>query len=429
MLVQAFRGRPALDPRLIRASPEDPDIPPTVLVPGILGSELVRPDGTQAWLNAGNALGHHDLSLPLRLAPESIGDGLVPGGLIGADAVLPRLFGFTEYGDLLELLEGAGFHRDSRTGGRGAIHHVFAYDWRQDLVGAARCLAAELDALAEARGEPDARFNIVAHSMGGLVARYFLRYGTAEPGGPVSWAGARRIRSLVLVATPNGGGVPALDAIINGNRVGLSTTTLAASVIASFPSIYHLLPPPGTSPLLDAQARPLDADLLDPTTWERFGWGAYDPTSRNDGRDPETERDFLAAVLARARGFHAALAVTPAEACPCRVVLLGGDCLPTLARVLVPERAGEAPRIEPSTRAEADAMYEAGDGRVTRASVLASHLPSLEEDSGCGLPEVSHVFFGAADHHGIYREPTFQSLLLRLLLQPARRHARHGARS
>ena len=57
---------------------------------------------------------------------------------------------------------------------------------------------------------------------------------------------------------------------------------------------------------------------------------------------------------------------------------------------------------------------------MTRASVLASHLPGADEDeSGCGLPEVSQVFFGAADHHGIYGEPTFQSLLLRALLRPS----------
>jgi hypothetical protein len=64
-------------------------------------------------------------------------------------------------------------------------------------------------------------------------------------------------------------------------------------------------------------------------------------------------------------------------------------------------------------------MFEAGDGRVTRASVLAAHLPGTEEtETGCGLQEASQVFFGAADHHGIYEEPTFQSLLLRLLLRP-----------
>jgi hypothetical protein len=66
-------------------------------------------------------------------------------------------------------------------------------------------------------------------------------------------------------------------------------------------------------------------------------------------------------------------------------------------------------------------MYEAGDGRVTRSSVLASHLPQAEQsEAGSGVPEARDVFFGAADHHGIYEEPTFQSLLLRLLLRPNR---------
>jgi hypothetical protein len=66
-------------------------------------------------------------------------------------------------------------------------------------------------------------------------------------------------------------------------------------------------------------------------------------------------------------------------------------------------------------------MFEAGDGRVTRASVLASHLPGAEaSDVGSGLAEVASAFFGSADHHGIYGEPTFQSVLLRLLLRPVR---------
>ena len=67
-------------------------------------------------------------------------------------------------------------------------------------------------------------------------------------------------------------------------------------------------------------------------------------------------------------------------------------------------------------------MFEAGDGRVARSSVLGSHL---DEDNSrdWGLPEISHMFFGAADHHGIYGEPTFQSVLLRRLLRAPRRSA------
>ena len=36
----------------------------------------------------------------------------VPGGLLGVDRALPRLFGFTEYADFVSLVEGAGFRRD-----------------------------------------------------------------------------------------------------------------------------------------------------------------------------------------------------------------------------------------------------------------------------------------------------------------------------
>src|SRR6185295_10203052 len=112
--------------------------------------------------------------------------------------------------------------------------------WRRDLVESARRLGEWLDARAEAAGDPDLRFSVIGHSMGALVARYYLRYGTAEPGpdAEVTWAGARRIRRLVLVAPPNGGSIGALDAVLSGSRVGFSNTTLAASVVARMPAIY-----------------------------------------------------------------------------------------------------------------------------------------------------------------------------------------------
>ncbi len=427
VLAQAVSQRRRFDVRLINGSSKDPDIPPTVVVPGVLGSQLLRPDGTQVWLNLGNAVGSHDLSLPYTVPLSTSQDDLVPGGLLGVDTVLPRLFGFTEYADLLDVIEGAGFRRASDPMPPGATYRVFTYDWRRDLVESARRLGETLDAIADARHDPEARFNVIGHSMGGLVARYYLRYGGAEPGGPVTWAGARRIQNLILVAPPNGGGIPALDTILSGSRVGFSYTTLAASVVSRLPSIYQLLPPAGAAALLDHRAEPITAELHDVATWERFGWGPYRPAARRAGDvaelngEVEAHRAFLSAALSRARAFHAALARKHETPCPARIVLLGGDCLPTLARAVVPQRPGTLPRFEPRTRAEADAMFEAGDGRVTRASALGSHLPGSDDsETGSGFPEVTHAFFGAADHHGIYSEPTFQSILLRLLLRPVR---------
>jgi pimeloyl-ACP methyl ester carboxylesterase len=419
--------RRAFDPRLIRRNP-GADVDPVVVVPGIMGSGLCRPDGTPVWLNVRNALGHYNLSLPFNVPVCESRDDLVPRGLLGTDAVLPRLFGFTEYSDLLELLQSAGFRNEPPRPSR-ATYHVFAYDWRRDLVESVGRLHEALETLAEQRGDPAARFTVIGHSMGGLVARYYLRYGAVEPaeGMPVTWAGARRIRHLLLTAVPNGGAIHALEGILYGNRVGLSYTTLAAPVVARMPSVYQLLPPHGAPALVDHRLEPLEVDLHAVETWERFGWGPYAAgVARRLAGIPEAEREahraFLPAVLERARLLHTALAAWPAIACPARVVLLGGDCLPTLARALVPERPGLFPRFEPLSRAEADAMFDAGDGRVTRASVLALHsMPSNDPEASSGIPEVSNVFVGSTDHHGIYREPTFQSVVLRVLLQPAPR--------
>jgi len=406
-----------LDPRLVRALPRARKAPLVVFVPGLLGSQLLRPDGSVAWLNLGNTLGHHDLSLPRKLPFAASRDELHPGFLIGTDSALPRAFGFTEYADLLDLLDSAGYEPGT---GPGLRYAVYTYDWRRDLVEAARGLALRLEGLAREMNDPGARFHLVGHSMGGLVVRFYLRYGGEEPDekAPVPWAGAHRVASVVLTATPSGGSIPALRAILDGERVGLSHTTLASPVVSRMPSVYQLLPPRGTRPLVDPKGRPLDLDLLDPATWERFGWGAFQPAS---GDRPAAEKSFLVAALARARAFHDGLARRPEHAAPVPIHALGGDCLLTLARAVVGEGPpGSTPRFEARNRREQDVLYEAGDGRVTRASFLAAHQAGAGDDSDAnGIPELKDAFFGSSDHHGLYADPAFQSLLLRLLLRPA----------
>lgn len=415
--------RRRLDPRLLRMIPRAGTAPMVVFVPGILGSQLIRPDGREAWLNLGNTLGHHDLSLPRRLPFRDARDDLHPGFLVGTDTVLPRAFGFTEYADFLDLLDSAGYEPGV---GPGLRYAVYTYDWRRDLVESARGLALRLEGLAQEMGDPAARFHLVGHSMGGLVVRYYLRHGGREPSrnAPVRWVGARRTASAILAATPNGGSVAALGAILLGERVGLSHTTLASQVVSRMPSIYQLLPSPPMNPLVDGRGKRVDASLLDAETWERFGWGPY---SRHADAGLVPEPAYVAAALERARAFHAALARRADDPCPVPVYALGGDCLLTLARAVVGEGPpGSPPRLEAHTRREQDLLYEAGDGRVTRASLLCSHLPgAAEAASGSGLPEVAQSFFAATDHHGLYADPAVQSILLRLLLRPppAARHS------
>ena len=170
-----------LDRRIVRALPRGRRRRAVVFVPGLLGSQLLRPDGSVAWLNLGNTLGHHDLTLPRRLPFAAARDELHPGFLIGTDTALPRAFGFTEYDDFLEPARLGRLRARRRPGPalRGLHLRLAA---RPRRVGARPRAAAR--GPGAAMGDPGARFHLVGHSMGGLVVRYYLRYGgaDAEPG-------------------------------------------------------------------------------------------------------------------------------------------------------------------------------------------------------------------------------------------------------
>jgi len=111
---------------------------------------------------------------------------------------------------------------------------LFPYDFRQSIADTAARLKAEIDArleslTAEARRR---RVIVVAHSMGGLVARYWL--------GPLR--GARDCQALITVGTPHRGAPKALDWLVNGAHVGPVPLTAVTEVLAGWPSVYELLP-------------------------------------------------------------------------------------------------------------------------------------------------------------------------------------------
>ena len=247
---------------------------------------------------------------------------------------------------------------------------------------------------------------------------------------PVTWAGARRINSMVLVAVPNAGSIHSLEAMLYGNRVGLSYTTLAASVIARMPSVYQLIPPKGAAAL----ARPRTAGSSTPTcTTSRPGSasaGGRSAPRRCGGSAAWTTTATASATtsswppsLARARDFHRALAAVPLDALPGQ----GDRARRRLHADPGPlHRAGEAGHVPP-LRAPEPAR---GGLRCSRPVTAASRARACwartcpartTPRSGSGYPEVARAFIGSADHHGIYKEPTFQSVLLRQSPPPAPR--------
>jgi len=80
--------------------------------------------------------------------------------------------------------------------------------------------------------------------MGGMITRYFVRYGTLDVLDdnefPVNQSGANRIRRVVLLGTPNLGSIGALRTMIRGYKIGLGA--VPPEVVATFPSTYQVLP-------------------------------------------------------------------------------------------------------------------------------------------------------------------------------------------
>jgi phospholipase A1 len=146
------------------------------------------------------------------------------------------VYHFDGYGRALLALEGMGF----RVAGGGLI--PFAYDWRLDV----RTTAA---ALHNRLAQPDLagkRIAIVAHSMGGLVARHALE----KLGIPTSV----KIDICALVATPHLGAPVALQNVL-GLRPEIFLSAEQCRMVLrnpEFPSAYQLLPRAGVPALLKA---------------------------------------------------------------------------------------------------------------------------------------------------------------------------------
>lgn len=155
----------------------------------------------------------------------------------------------------------------------------FWFDWRRDLNES----ADELRAHADRTFGPNAPFHIVAHSMGGLVARTFMkrhpqRWESMWDGHNEGKAGGR----LVMLGTPNHGSY-AIPLLLTG--LGKAIRLLAAAsprhsidgllaIVGSFVGTYQMLPSPYVAP----EARP----LYDSKTYARLSVPRRVPQRRLD---------------------------------------------------------------------------------------------------------------------------------------------------
>lgn len=426
---------------------------PVIVVPGILGSKLEdQRDGQKVWgalefgaADADTPEGARRIALPMRkgaglidLHDDTIPTEVLDNVTVDVGPIQDLTIG--AYIDILATLD-AGRYRDRDIHYAGAaIAHAedhytcfqLPYDWRRDVSEQALALHQQiLDAQAaarEGRGLPaDApvKVDIVAHSMGGLVLRYYLRYGPTplDDDGTIpelTWAGAENVDQAVLIGTPSAGSALSLKQLVRGWDLGPIFTNYRAPILGTMPAIYQLLPRTRHARIVDAETG-APIDVFDLATWKRYEWGLASPDYDRvlswlipEASTPEERReialDHLAKCLARAEQLHLALDVeaTPPEGL--RLHLFAGDSEQT------PDVMGVLPdgRIKVLETAP-------GDNTVTRASALMDERIGSEWSPGLRTPVPwSRVQFIGADHLGLTRDVAFTDNLLYLLLEEPR---------
>ncbi|GIF26822.1 hypothetical protein Ate02nite_95520 [Paractinoplanes tereljensis] len=221
-----------------------------VIVPGIGGSVLQDSSGRIVW---GSATGiATTLPRPRRL--ELLTEpALTPVGLLPTIGVAPPLL-VPGYDKLVTAVrrqlripaEQVDVAAPGRTGRNDVRILLFPYDFRLGVAAAAEQLSNAVESRLSAltHDQRQRRVIVIGHSMGGLVARYWL--------GRLN--GAPLCRALITVGTPYGGAPKALDWLVNGVRAGGLPLRTATDVLRSWPSVFDLLPR-YPAVLVDGEAR------------------------------------------------------------------------------------------------------------------------------------------------------------------------------
>lgn len=211
-----------------------------VIVPGISGSVLEK-DGKPCWAfsmaglwELARSWGGSLKSLALTEDPRSrkdLEDGIKATALISCPSLIAGFYKTDGYTKLLKRI--AQFFEITMIDMPSSNLLTFPYDWRRDNRVSADKLQTfintYLPAWRAASSNPKAKVVFIAHSMGGLVARYYLEV----------LGGWEDCRALLTLGTPFLGSPQAIGYLSNGYHLGGFDLT---SIMRSFTSMYQLLP-------------------------------------------------------------------------------------------------------------------------------------------------------------------------------------------
>ena len=417
----------------------NPAQPPVILIHGITGSRL-RDKSTNVEIWPGpvkNILFSNYSYLRNKINPDTLE---IEASKYLVSGITDRAVGQDFYGKIRDTLIDIGGYSPAKLDQeltKQQSLYIFSYDWRQDNVESAKELHKFIQAIKTKHKQDNLKVDIVAHSMGGLIARYYIRYGTVDVLNdndfPVNNIGANNVRKVILLGTPNFGAISTVNALHNGEKVGLKR--IPPETLVTFPSMYQLLPHALNTWLLDINGKRLDRDVFDIKFWRSLKLSIFNQERKNylSSIEPNQENlnsfatleKFMQMQLERARRFTWSLTVPLPETKVSHIVF-GGNCELTPARALLEEdRPGNfLMRFSPSEIKKPIAninydqlLLEPGDGRVTKASLLArqTYDPTVQRHKYSNFP-LDYSLFLCEEHDKLTGNISFQDNLLNVLL-------------
>ena len=417
---------------------------PLILIHGPLGSKLrIKSSELEVWPGKIKDLIFSNYkNLANQIKPDSLEIDEVT---IESYAIFDSYSGLSVYDDIIETLTEYGGYQltdINKTVQVGRSLYVFHYDWRQDNVHNAQRLAQYIDQVL-AHQVNQQKVDVVAHSLGGLIFRYYLRYGEhdvlsdimTEPdklNAPIIGnSQANKIRHAIFLGTPQLGTVKAIDRLKSG--FDFSLRNIPVEVQITMPSVYQLLPHPDSQWVVQTDGKPAQMNVYDHRFWQLNQWSIYNPdvqsriiknAENEDIGQAEVHSliQFFNFQLQRAELFWTALS-PDFEVEHEGFVIMGGDCKKTLIRLIVSHNEGQVVLLDDlninddfNTRSlHKSLLFEPGDGQVSKSSLLGQVYNKTTRQT-LKTVQIKYPVFVCEDHIKLTKNITFQDNLLHVLL-------------
>ena len=419
---------------------------PLILIPGLSGSELRHSETKErVWFKTFKSKSE-DLRLPLLADPTKMSDKLVATDVL-REVKISVFPGYDIYGGFIKAMEIRGGYKEEKfdaptADGFQDSLYVFAYDWRLDNVVNARLLVQKLERLRKHFKKPNLKFDIVAHSMGGIISRYAAMYGDADVLGgngklQPTWVGARYFDNIILIGTPNEGAVNSLNSLVNGFSLGGLRLDLpfvqdtSKYLVFSVPSSFQLLPAPGSLRAFGDRLEPIEIDLYDTKTWKKYGWDVRDDKdfpSEFSLAEQKNAGQYFANALARAKRLHEALAAANGKSVGVEFYTVGCDCKKETPDGVVIYRDAKADKWKTQFKAKGftrsdgykftdddlkKVIYSPGDGIVALRSLEAK--TQSERAGTASIYDAQEIKLICQDHNKQATNSIIQDYVIKVL--------------